>query len=298
MPEGDTLFRVAATLAPLLVGREVTRFEAGTSPTAPTLSPTLAPAVLARAPVVGHTIRTVEPRGKNLLIVLDDERTLHTHLRMSGSWHLYHPGDRWKIPAKYMRVVIGVEGAVAVCFHAPVVRLLTKHALDRDPQLTKLGPDVLADDFDPVAARGRLRQRDARSLGEAILVQSAIAGLGNVYKSEILYILRLDPFAKVALFTNDELDALIAEGHRLMHMNIAATRVQGAPDAVFRSAPDPFAIRRRTTRTGAGSERLWVYGRSGLPCFTCGEPIAMKRQGDLGRSTYYCKRCQVARVGG
>jgi len=250
-------------MRPVLAGKRVVRF----SSTAPGLE---------LADLSGRTIAAVEARGKNLLVTFDDGRVLHTHLRMHGSWHLYGPGDRWKVPAARARVVIDVGDAVAVCFDAPVVRLLTAGAARRDLRLGALGPDPLGPTWDASEARARLRARGEEHLGVAVMVQSALAGVGNVYKSEVLFMRGLDPFAPVTAFRDDELDALVAEAARLLARNVAT------------------AGGRRRTR--GGGTPLWVYGRKGKPCFKCGAPVAMKRQGPMARSTYYCPRCQPARL--
>lgn len=259
MPEGDTLYRIAVTLQKAIAGRTVRAFR----------SPLPA---LAAAGLEGRTITKVEALGKNLLIHFDDGRALHTHLRMTGSWHVYRPGERWFKSERQARAVIETDAFVAVCFNAPVVELLAAGGVERHEGLRGLGPDVLKDDFDPLEARRRLRERDDSPIGEALMVQRALAGIGNIYKSETLFVCRANPFAKVAAFDDERLDAIVAKARELMMRNVGA-------------GP-------RTTRASLDGRRYWVYGRSGRACYACGATIRLLRQGDAGRTTYYCPRCQ------
>ena len=189
MPEGDTLFRTAAGLRPHLVGRTVT-------------------GARARRPgpqierVVGTTIEAVESHGKNLLIRFDNGLELRTHLRMNGSWHRYRPGERWRRPEARARLVIEVPGAVAVCFDAPVVELFEQRAEALHAPIAGLGPDLLDPAFDDEAADEALRRlrdpaRASMTISEALLDQRALAGIGNIWRNETLFVERTDPFARV-----------------------------------------------------------------------------------------------------
>lgn len=262
MPEGDTLFKAAARLR-VMVGQTVTRFES----------------VLRDVDPVGRSISGVEARGKNLLIWFDGTHALYTHLRMAGSWHLYIPESAWRKPAAAARAVVGSESHVAVCFHAPVVEWLTAWEVAHHPVLAALGPDLLAPD-DPeqtiAAVLERLRVDPGRPLGEAILDQRLVAGLGNVYKSELLFMERLDPFKPVGEYDDSTLRQLLAAGQKWMRRNLG-------------DGP-------RKTRWGVGRANAWVYNRSGELCPRCNTPIAMRRQGALGRTTYYCPKCQGVAV--
>jgi endonuclease-8 len=263
MPEGDTIFRAARTLAKVLTGKTLTAVE---SPLAG----------IAEAGLAGRRVERVEARGKNLLVAFDDGRVLHTHMRMTGAWHVYRPGERWQRPRRQARVVLGTEDFVTVCFDAPVVRLLTAAELSRDARLTGLGPDLLAPDFDRTGARTRLRELGNLAIGEAVMRQSAVAGIGNVYKSETLFLCRIDPFAPVAALSDRALDQLLEKARSLMQANLGGGT--------------------RGTRPSLTRERTWVYGRSGRPCRRCQTPIRMRRQGTEGRSTYWCPECQTAPV--
>lgn len=257
MPEGDTLHRAAARLDPALRGRVVTRYRA------------YRPELLF-PDRTGRRVLGVEARGKNLLVHFDDRRTLWTHLGMSGLWQLTAPGERWRRPAHRARVVIANEVAEAVCFDPPDVALLTEPELARHRVLAGLGPDLLAPEFDRAEALRRLTRDGARPLGEAILDQRLVAGIGNVYKSEMLFLTRLDPRAPVGTIATERLDVLLRATRRMMQRNLG---------------PHP-----RRTREGRGP-RYWVYGRAGLGCPRCHARIEMQRQGTTGRSSYFCPRC-------
>jgi endonuclease-8 len=270
VPEGDTLHRTADGLRPYLLGRPVTAARAQSPGAVPRL-----------ASIVGATIDAVDAVGKNLLIRFDNGLELRTHLRMTGSWHRYRPGERWRRPAARARLVLEVPGAVAVCFDAPVVELLERRAEALHPSLGRLGPDLLAPDFDAAEAIRRLRAPDrARmSIAEALLDQRALAGIGNVYKNEVLFIERVSPFAPVARVDDATLARLVATARRLLVAN--ADRRRG------------FA-RITTTGDARAGGPLWVYGRPRRPCRRCGTPIEATSQGsNLPRSTYWCPRCQA-----
>src|SRR6478736_7383081 len=215
MPEGDTLHRTAAGLAPYLVGRPVTaaRVRAGGGPQVER--------------IVGATIESVEANGKNLLIRFDNGLELRTHLRMTGSWHRYRPGERWRRSPSRARLVLEVPGAVAVCFDAPVIELFDRRAEALHPTLARLGPDLLADDWGPDAAaeaHRRLRDpaRSAITVSEALLDQRALAGIGNIWRNETLFAERVNPDAHVADLDDATLDRLVARAHELLTNSVAA----------------------------------------------------------------------------
>jgi endonuclease-8 len=269
MPEGDTLFRTAAGLRPYLVGRDVLDARAQGPGPVPQIQR-----------VVGKRVDAVEAQGKNLLIRFDGGLELRTHLRMHGSWHRYRPGERWRRPPGRARLVLEVDGAVAVCFDAPVVELFEQRTEALHGSLSKLGPDLLAPDFDAAEALRRLRapERTGLDVAVALLDQRAMAGVGNVYKNEVLWIERVSPFARVAELDDATLERLVARSRALMLANV-----------------DP---RRGPERVTTGGDRgapgaLYVYGRQGRPCRRCRSLIRVIRQGDeLPRSTYWCPTCQ------
>lgn len=269
MPEGDTLFRTAAGLRPYLVGRTVTAARASGPGSIPQVHR-----------IIGHEITAVDAMGKNLLIRFDGGLEIRTHLRMNGSWHRYRPGERWRRPPARARLVIEVPGAVAVCFDAPVVDLLETRAEGLHPALAGLGPDLLSPTFDADEAIRRLRDpaRATKSIAEALLDQRALAGIGNVYKSEVLWIERVSPVTATADVSEEALARLVATARRLLLANVATTH-----------GPE------RTTTTGDSGAPgpLYVYGRAGRPCRRCRTPIARVRQGlDLPRLTFWCPTCQ------
>jgi endonuclease VIII len=268
MPEGDTIWRAAQALDLALSGQVVTAFRSR--------APSIGPA--GERALTGSSVREVRSSGKHLLMRFSagtDELVLHTHMRMHGSWHLYRPGERWRRSPSAARVVVETAAYVAPCFDAPVVELLRARDLARHPVFAQLGPDAIADDFDAVEARLRLRARPEREIGVALLDQRSMAGLGNVYKSEVLFLRRLSPFARIGALGDEELDALIAEGRRLLRAN--------------RHGP-----MRRTRNALDVRQPLWVYGRAGQACRVCAKPVRTARQGDDGRLTYFCPGCQPA----
>lgn len=270
MPEGDTLVRTAAGLRPHLVGRDVTAARAQ--------GPGRVPQVHR---IVGRRIEAVEAHGKNLLIRFAGGLEIRTHLRMHGSWHRYRPGEAWRRPAGRARLVLEVPGSVAVCFDAPVVELFEQRTEHLHPSLSRLGPDLLKAPFDAAEAHRRLRlpERQMLDIAVALLDQRAMAGVGNVYKNEILWIERVSPFPAVRDVDDATLDRLIATAHRLLNANVDARR---GPERV-------------TTGGDRGAPgALYVYGRQGRPCRRCGARIQVTRQGaDLPRSTYWCPICQA-----
>ncbi|HVL52798.1 MAG TPA: DNA-formamidopyrimidine glycosylase family protein, partial [Vitreimonas sp.] len=231
--------------------------------------------------IVGSRITAVDASGKNLLIRFDNGLELRTHLRMTGSWHRYRPGERWRRPPARARLVLETADAVAVCFDCPTVELFEQRAEHLHPALGRLGPDVVSADFDAAHAHRRLREpsRADMTIAEALLDQRALAGVGNVYKSEILWIERVSPFRAVRDLEDEALDRLVATARRLLVAN--ADRRRGAA---------------RVTTDGdraAGGANLWVYGRRGRPCRRCGSPLRSAIQGaELPRTTYWCPACQ------
>ena len=269
MPEGDTIFRTATVLRRALVGGVVRRALA---------QPGLG---LSRVPdlsvLVGSTVDVVEARGKHLLIGFSGGRWLRTHMRMKGSWHRYRPGEPWRLPMRRAVCILETNAAVAVCFDAPVVELLTDAYLARHAALRSLGPDLLAATPDLDEAVLRLRARGSVPLGEALLDQRAAAGIGNVIKSESLFLERLDPWAPVGAYSDDELRGVLGRAAELLAANADGGR-------------------RVTTGRRFPGESLWVYRRTGRPCRRCGTLIRARRQGEQARSTYWCPSCQRRRL--
>jgi endonuclease-8 len=274
MPEGDTIHRAAATLARALEGRTVTRFQTAYAQL---------DWVDDQAPIAGRTIESVRALGKHLLMRFSGGLTLRTHMRMNGSWHIYRPGERWQRPRSEMRVLIETEAFVAVGFNVPVAELLDDAALARSPELRRLGPDVLGADFDPAAALARLRARGELPMYEALLDQTVLAGLGNVYRSEILFLTALAPETRVAQLSDEKLAEVVTLARKLLTANVAP----GTSAAIT-----TYTGLRRTTGRGQPGERLWVYGRRGKPCRQCGTAIQYRKVGRDVRGLYFCPRCQ------
>jgi len=267
MPEGDTLARIAVALRPYLAGRVVTGARARLP--GPQVSR-----------IVGQKIDAVDAAGKNLLIKFDGGLELRTHLGLHGSWHRYRPGETWRRPPSRAALVIEVPGAVAVCFDAPVVELFERRAEVVHPTISMLGPDLLDDDFDLAEAVRRLqdKSRAETEVGEAILDQRAVAGVGNVYKSEVLFIEAVNPFEKVGKIGTATLERILTTARELLQANARSDAPAGRTTTV-----DP-----KTGKKLAPS-RLWVYDRAGRPCHRCGAIIRSDSQGtELPRVTYWC----------
>jgi endonuclease-8 len=257
MPEGDTLVRTAAGLRPYLVGRDVLDARAQGPGPVPQIQR-----------VVGKRVAAVEAQGKNLLIRFDGGLELRTHLRMHGSWHRYRPGERWRRPPGRARLVLEVDGAVAVCFDAPVVELFETRAEAVHPSLSRLGPDLQSPDFDAPEALRRMRQpeRRAMTISAALLDQRAMAGLGNIWRNETLFAERVDPLATVGGLDDATLERLVDTARRLL-----TTSARLAP----------------------GRAPTSVYRRIGRPCPRCGTAIrSAQLRGDVPRTTYWCPTCQ------
>lgn len=246
MPEGDTIFRTAATLQKALGGKTITRFE--------TVLPHLA-RVDDQTPLAGRTIELVHAAGKHLVIDLGGDLHLRTHMRMSGAWHIYRPGERWWRPRREMRIVIETADFVAVGFNIPDAEFSTDVLRD-------LGPDLLGEKFDSDEALRRMKQHPREEIGNVLLNQRVMAGVGNIWKSETLFRCGVDPFRHVADIDDATLARLIATARKLLQVSAKS-----------------------------GGERF-VYQRRGEPCRKCGTAIEYRRQGADARGTYWCPRCQ------
>jgi endonuclease VIII len=273
MPEGDTIHRAARTLGKALAGKQVTRFES----VFPKLN-----RIDEDDPIAGRMVRAVESRGKHLLIHLSGGIALRTHMAMSGSWHIYRAGESWQRPAAQMRIAIQTADFQAIAFEVHDAEWLGERDLERGV-LARLGPDVLAPDFDPAAAVARLRASGDRAILDALLDQRVLSGLGNVYKSELLFLARAHPLRPVASLSDDTLLQLARLAQQ--HLRANASERASAGIVTYRGL-------RRTTGRSDPAERLWVYSRGGMPCRRCGTPIASARMGVHARITYLCPTCQ------
>ena len=254
MPEGDTLARAAESLRGWLVGRTITAVEAR------------AVALKAKAQaLVGRAVDGVDTRAKHLLITVGD-RTIHSHMRMTGSWHVYSEGQRWRKGRAAMRLVIEAGDRTAVCFNAPVVQIVATRDVAQSPGIDTLGPDVLRG-VDQTAAVKRFRAvPPSTPVGDALLDQTLVSGFGNIWRCEALYAQGVHPAAPLDALTDEELGTLIATGARMMGASAA--------------------------REGA-RPRAQVYKRTGQPCRRCGTAITSQQMGKDNRRAYWCPTCQV-----
>jgi endonuclease-8 len=267
MPEGDTLLRTARVLSRVLVGGTLTTARARPGP--------LLRRVPDLSPMVGSTVVAVESRGKHLLVRVEDggrRSTLRTHLLMTGSWHRYRVGERWRLPERRATVVLATESAVAVCFDCPTVELLTDTGVARSRVLATLGPDLLSPTFEADAAIARLRADPGRPIGEALVDQHLLAGTGNVVRNEALFMERVNPWRRVRELDESLLRRLVLTARVVLERGALGSRV--------------------TTGDPRPGNRLWIYRRAGRPCRRCGSLIRVARQGDFARLTYWCPSCQ------
>jgi endonuclease-8 len=256
VPEGDTVYRAAARLHAALAGRVVERFD-------------LRVPQLATLDLRGRTVHAVVPRGKHLLARIGDQ-TLHSHLKMEGEWHVYAPGARWRKPAFQARAIVGVATADAVGFDLAMIEVVP--TTREDELVGHLGPDPLGESWDPAEAVRRLGA-DARAAHVAVLDQRNVAGFGNVYANELLFVRGIHPETPA---TRIDAAGLIETGARMIRAN-----------------------RDRPARTFTGhdraGQRTWVYGRAGRPCRRCGTLIretALGASPTAERNVFWCPRCQ------
>jgi endonuclease-8 len=221
-------------------------------------------------------IERVESRGKHLLMWLSGGLVLRTHMRMKGSWHVYRPGERWQRPRHDMRIVIRTADFEAIAFNVPVAEFLAARDVEHQGDLRELGPDPLAAAFDEAEAVARIAERGEVEIADALLDQRAVAGIGNIFKSETLFMCRVNPFTLVRDLDSATVGRLVTVAAKLLRLNVKDASGSGI---VTTGRADPSA-------------RLWVYGRGGKPCRRCGTPISRQKQGPNARSTYWCERCQ------
>jgi len=255
VPEGDTVYLAGSRLNAALAGQTLTRTDFRVPR-------------FATVDLSGRRVREVVARGKHLLFRIQDGVTLHTHFMMDGTWQLYRPRERWSSPAFQARAVLETQPWIAVGFRLAVTELIPTQ--DEAEVVGHLGPDLLGPDWDAAEALRRLKKHGDRPLGEALLDQAVMAGLGNVYKCEVCYLRGLDPWLPVAMVP--DLEAVVALAKRL----IEANRTTGAQ------------VTTGDLRRGRGQ---WVYARGGRPCRRCGTPIR-RRQETGERVTYWCPHCQ------
>jgi len=275
MPEGDTIFRTARALSRAFTGKPITRFESSYAQLT---------AANDEAPFTSQTITHIEARGKWLLIHFSGGSILATHMLMSGSWHIYKPGDRWQDKAANARIVLETADYLAVGFRVPIARIYTGQTLARERKIPRSEQDVLSPSFDAKAAVHRLMTHPNDEVGNALLRQDVLAGVGNVFKSEICFLLGLNPFRKVASISQAQAEEIVATAQRLLAANV----LEDSSDLIVTYS----GKHRRTTNNADPAESLWVYGRKGELCRRCGTPIQRALQAPNARSTYWCPTCQ------
>ncbi|HXE04455.1 MAG TPA: DNA-formamidopyrimidine glycosylase family protein [Bryobacteraceae bacterium] len=275
MPEGDTIFRTARALGRALTGKPITGFLS----TYPKLV-----RYNEDAPLAGQWVVSIESRGKWLLIEFSGGGILATHMLMNGSWHIYRPGQHWQQPRANMRIVLETADYLAVGFRVPVVEMHTSESLRRDRRIPGLEIDVLSGRFDAPAAMERLLARADEAVADVLLHQDVLAGVGNVFKSEVCFATGVHPYCKVAWLGKDEARALIAAAQKLIGSNVLED--SGGMMVTYGGRA------RRTTHESHPGASLWVYGRAGEPCRRCGERIRRRIQGPEARVTFWCPSCQ------
>jgi endonuclease VIII len=278
MPEGDTIFRTARALERALAGKVVTGFDTALAPLT---------RVNDDAPLIGRTIERVESRGKWCLLYFSGDLILVTHMLMSGSWHLYRPGERWQMDKSRVRVSIEVADWVAVAFNVPIAEFHTARSLERKSQIPRLGPDILSENYTVDIGAQRLtdygRSHPDAEIAVVLLNQRVLAGLGNVYKSEAAFAAGVNPFRAMRTLTSREIESIAEIAQRYMRANVLDSSGTGIVT---------YTGNRRTTHSSNREERLWVYRRKGEECRRCGATIEMRKQGQQARSTYWCPHCQ------
>jgi endonuclease-8 len=264
VPEGDTIFRAATTLNRALAGSIVTGFE--------TQLPALA-RVDVDHPIAGRTIEFARATGKWLQIGFSGDLVLLTHMLMNGSWHIYRPGEPWQKTRYHMRIVIRTPSILAVAFNVPVAEFHTAKSLTHRNGFRQLGPDVLSADFDPAKTASILESHPDLEIGIALLTQSILAGLGNVFKSEVCFVAGVNPFERIGALPRNRIEAIVALSRKFMLASVTASS-------------------RQTTGSSHPAARLWVYRRSGEPCRKCGALILSRKQGVDARTSFWCPACQ------
>ncbi|MDQ1586334.1 MAG: endonuclease [Actinomycetota bacterium] len=259
MPEGDTVWLAGRRLHDALAGRALTRTDFRVPQ-------------LATVDLAGQVVSGVLSRGKHLLTRIGRDLTLHTHFMMDGAWHLYRPGDSWRGgPDFEVRVVLETDEWHAVGYRLPVIELLPRGEEHRAVQ--HLGPDLLGPDWDLDEALRRLRSRPDREIGDALLDQRNLAGIGNLYKVEVLFLQGVSPFTPVGAVR--DLARLVERARLLLEAN---------KDSAWQI----------TSGDGRRGHEHWVYGRHGRPCRRCGTRIDQAMQGEppYDRMTWWCRHCQ------
>ena len=265
MPEGDSIFKVAARLRPALVGKPLSRLELREQGAVSSL--------------VGHTVERIDAHGKHMFVYIEPRKVLHVHLGMNGRWRAFPGGAHRRFPPGAALAILGTGDDAFVCFRAAFARL---RPID-DPivrrALESLGPDLLAPDFDLDRAVRRSLAASEGSVAEVITDQRVVAGIGNVYKSEVLFLCGIHPLTPAAELSVPQWGKIYRCAAELMTANLIPGRRSST--ATHKAARHP-----------EGVARYWVYRRRAAPCHRCKTPIERSVDGDMARSTYWCTRCQ------
>ena len=258
MPEGDTVWRTARQLDQALTGQVLTETDFRVP-------------ALATVDLSGQRVASTVSRGKHLLTRIGSDHTLHTHLKMEGSWHLYRPDSSWRRPAHEVRVVLRSQAHVAVGFALGIVELLAREA--EESAVGHLGPDLLGPDWDEAEALSRLREEPDVPIADALLTQSKLAGVGNLYRSELCFLAGVLPTTPVA--DVPDLERLVRRAKAMLEAN-------------------KERVEQTTTGDLRRGRRTWVYRREREVCRRCGTPIQVGMQGPEGkeRAVYWCPTCQ------
>jgi endonuclease-8 len=257
VPEGDTIHHAANRIRPLLEGRVPEAIETPHQRFARDRWPER---------LDGRAVGAVDAYGKHLLIRFEGGLVVHSHLRMTGMWGTYRPGQRWSRSPRRAWLVLRAPDGEAVQFDGPVLELMTAARARNDPRIAHLGPDILAPELDEPRFLRRLREDDpTRAIGDALLDQRTIAGIGNIWKSEGCFAAGVDPWREAGAVANDEALAIVREARARMQVS---------------------------AREGFQERLVRVYNRAGRPCPRCGATIRARRQGEGNRSTYWCPSCQ------
>jgi endonuclease-8 len=257
MPEGDTIHYAARRIRALVEGRVPQIAHPN-----PRLRGERWPQKLA-----GRAVTRVDAHGKHLFVHFEGDLAIHSHLRMTGSWGTYRPGQRWRRSNRRAWLVLGTDAGEVVQFDGPLLELLTESRTRFDRRLAMLGPDVLAAELDEATIIARLRADDqTRPIGDALLDQRTIAGIGNLWKCEGCFAAAIDPWRPTASVSDEQALAIV----RAVRPGMQQSARDGMQDA----------------------HRV-IYARAGRPCPRCGAPIRSRSQGDDNRLTYWCAGCQT-----
>lgn len=256
MPEGDTVARVARTLDAALSGRRL-------------ISTDFRVPALAGLDLAGAAVTATVPYGKHLLTRTDAGMTIHTHLKMEGAWKVFRVGQRWHGPGHQIRIALVTDDYSAVGYRLGIVDVVP--SVEEGRAIGHLGPDILGEDFDLQEVLRHLKAQPERAIGEALLDQTVVAGIGNLYRNEVLFLMGIDPRAEVAGITDPA--ALLNKVRKMMRANLAHWS-------------------QTTTGNTRPSMRHWVFERAGAPCRRCGTKVESFVMGRPPRIAYVCPRCQ------